>query len=129
MRDIHVSAITDAVKKLCMEANWNLGSEMLRAFDRALTTERSAAGHLGIGGPRSIERVVRTPHDGVDGGVDLVDAGQARLDGLDRRHLARRDRSAQPRRRAAPQRFVHAAIVATRRGPGSRVRRARPRRA
>jgi fumarate hydratase subunit alpha len=27
-----------------MEANWNLGSEMLRAFDRALTTERSTAG-------------------------------------------------------------------------------------
>ena len=44
MRDIHVSAITDTVKKLCMEANWNLGTEMLRAFDRALTTERSAAG-------------------------------------------------------------------------------------
>ena len=44
MRDIHVSAITDTIKKLCMEANWNLGPEMLRAFDRALTTERSAAG-------------------------------------------------------------------------------------
>jgi fumarate hydratase subunit alpha len=44
MRDVHVSAITDAVKKLCMEANWNLGGEMLRAFDRALTTERSPAG-------------------------------------------------------------------------------------
>ena len=44
MRDIHVSAITDAVKKLCMEANWNLEPDMLRAFDRALGTERSAAG-------------------------------------------------------------------------------------
>ena len=44
MREVHVSAITDTVKKLCMEANWNLGSEMLRAFDRALTTERSPAG-------------------------------------------------------------------------------------
>jgi fumarate hydratase subunit alpha len=44
MRDIHVSAITDTIKKLCMEANWNLGAEMLRAFDKALTTERSAAG-------------------------------------------------------------------------------------
>jgi fumarate hydratase subunit alpha len=44
VRDIHVSTITDTVKKLCMEANWNLGSEMLRAFDRALTTERSTAG-------------------------------------------------------------------------------------
>jgi fumarate hydratase subunit alpha len=44
MREVHVSAITDTVKKLCMEANWNLGTEMLRAFDKALTTERSAAG-------------------------------------------------------------------------------------
>jgi len=44
MRDIHVSSITDAVKKLCMEANWNLEPDMLRAFDRALGTERSAAG-------------------------------------------------------------------------------------
>ena len=44
MRDIHVSAITDAVKKLCMEANYALEPDMLRAFDRALTTERSAAG-------------------------------------------------------------------------------------
>jgi fumarate hydratase subunit alpha len=44
MRDVHVSAITDAVKKLCMEANYELPPDMLRAFDRALTTERSAAG-------------------------------------------------------------------------------------
>ena len=44
MRDIHVSTITDTIAKLCMEANWNLGPEMLRAFDKALTTERSAAG-------------------------------------------------------------------------------------
>ena len=44
MRDIHVSAITDAVKKLCMEANWNLEPDMLRAFDKALGKERSAAG-------------------------------------------------------------------------------------
>jgi fumarate hydratase subunit alpha len=44
MRDIHASSITDAVKKLCMEANWNLEPDMLRAFDRALTTERSPAG-------------------------------------------------------------------------------------
>jgi fumarate hydratase subunit alpha len=44
VREVHTSAITDAIKKLCMEANWNLGSEMLRAFDKALTTERSPAG-------------------------------------------------------------------------------------
>jgi fumarate hydratase subunit alpha len=44
MREIHVSAIADAVQKLCMEANWNLEPDMLRAFDRALGVERSAAG-------------------------------------------------------------------------------------
>ena len=43
MRDIHVTAITDAVKKLCMEANWNLEPDMLRAFDRALA-HRALAG-------------------------------------------------------------------------------------
>src|SRR5437773_11511758 len=44
MREIHVSSITDTVKKLCMEANYSLEPDMLRAFDRALRTERSAAG-------------------------------------------------------------------------------------
>jgi fumarate hydratase subunit alpha len=44
LRDIHVSAIADAVKKLCMEANWSLEPDMLRAFDRALGRERSEAG-------------------------------------------------------------------------------------
>ena len=44
MRDIHVSAITDAVKKLCIEANLELEPDMLRAFDRALARERSPAG-------------------------------------------------------------------------------------
>ena len=44
MREIHVSAITDAVKKLCMEANYELEPDMLRAFDKALGKERSAAG-------------------------------------------------------------------------------------
>ena len=44
MRELHVSAITDAVKKLCIEANTVLEPDMLRAFDRALGTERSPAG-------------------------------------------------------------------------------------
>jgi fumarate hydratase subunit alpha len=44
MHDVHVSAITDAVKKLCMEANVSLEPDVLRAFDRALGTERSPAG-------------------------------------------------------------------------------------
>ena len=44
MREIHTSAIVDAVKKLCIDANLDLEPDMLRAFDRALTTERSPAG-------------------------------------------------------------------------------------
>ena len=44
MREIHVSSIVDAVKKLCMEANYSLEPDMLRAFAGALRTERSAAG-------------------------------------------------------------------------------------
>src|SRR3989441_12650855 len=44
MRDVDASAIVDAIKKLCMEANYALEPDMLRAFDRALTTERSASG-------------------------------------------------------------------------------------
>ena len=44
MRDIHASTITDAVKKLCMDANYSIEPDMLRAFDRALGTERSPAG-------------------------------------------------------------------------------------
>ena len=44
MREIHASAIADAVKKLCMEANYSIEPDMLRAFDRALGTERSPAG-------------------------------------------------------------------------------------
>lgn len=44
MREIHASAIADAVAKLCTEANYDLEPDMLRAFDRALTGERSPAG-------------------------------------------------------------------------------------
>jgi fumarate hydratase subunit alpha len=44
VREIHVSSIADAVKKLCMEANYALEPDMLRAFDTALQRERSAAG-------------------------------------------------------------------------------------
>jgi fumarate hydratase subunit alpha len=44
MREIHASAIADSVKKLCMEANYSIEPDMLRAFDRALVAERSPAG-------------------------------------------------------------------------------------
>lgn len=44
MRDVHASVIVEAVKKLCIDANLELEPDMLRAFDRALATERSPAG-------------------------------------------------------------------------------------
>ena len=36
MRDIQTSAVSAAIKKLCMDANWTLEPDVLRAFDRAL---------------------------------------------------------------------------------------------
>src|SRR5262252_7964403 len=62
MRDIHVSAISDAVKKLCMEANYQLEPDMLRAFDRALTTERSPAGKQVLQILRQNAEMARTKH-------------------------------------------------------------------
>jgi fumarate hydratase subunit alpha len=44
MREIHASTIADAVKKLCLEANYSIEPDMLRAFDRSLAAERSPAG-------------------------------------------------------------------------------------
>jgi len=44
MREIHASAVVDGVKKLCMEANYSIEADVLRAFDRALVAERSPAG-------------------------------------------------------------------------------------
>ena len=44
MRTIEAQEITDCVAQLCMEANYNLGPDMLAAFDRAARTERSPAG-------------------------------------------------------------------------------------
>src|SRR4026209_1721348 len=44
MREIHVSSIVDAVKKLCMEANYSLEPDMLRAFAGALVRVGPQAG-------------------------------------------------------------------------------------
>ena len=61
MREVHVSAITDAVKKLCMEANYALEPDMLRAFDRALATERSPAGKHVLADPEGQRASSRAP--------------------------------------------------------------------
>src|SRR3989454_780103 len=43
VRDVHVSAIVDAVKKLCIDANLELEPDMLRAFDRVNTGDNTPA--------------------------------------------------------------------------------------
>jgi fumarate hydratase subunit alpha len=40
-RDVFAQEIVTTVKQLCMEANFNLGDDVLRAFDQAIETERS----------------------------------------------------------------------------------------
>ena len=44
MREIDVQLITEKVKKLCMEANTDLGDDMFQAFDRAMEKEESSMG-------------------------------------------------------------------------------------
>jgi fumarate hydratase subunit alpha len=44
MREIDVKLITGKVRKLCMEANTDLGDDMLLAFDRAMEKEESSMG-------------------------------------------------------------------------------------
>lgn len=44
MRDVHYHDIVQAVKKLCMDANYHLGSDVVNAFHRAMKTEESAVG-------------------------------------------------------------------------------------
>ena len=44
MREIDVSTITETVKGLCMEANFDLGQDVLDAFKRAKAVEQSPAG-------------------------------------------------------------------------------------
>lgn len=46
MRTIDVKEVTDAVKKLCISAAYELNPEMLDAFDRAIETEKSPNGKM-----------------------------------------------------------------------------------
>ena len=45
MREINVKFISEKVRDLCMEANTDLGEDVLQAFDRAMEKEES---HLGV---------------------------------------------------------------------------------
>lgn len=44
MRDIHTDAIVEAVERLCMDANYNLGEDVLASVRQALDTEESPVG-------------------------------------------------------------------------------------
>jgi fumarate hydratase subunit alpha len=44
MREVHVKVITEKVRALCMEANTDLGEDVLQAFDRAIEKEESPLG-------------------------------------------------------------------------------------
>ena len=44
MREINIAAIRDAVKELCMTANYDLGNDMLEAFSKFRDTEQSPTG-------------------------------------------------------------------------------------
>ncbi len=60
MRTIEAQQITDTVARLCTEANYQLGADMLAAFDRALKTERSPAGREVLAMLKENARIART---------------------------------------------------------------------
>lgn len=60
MREIKASEVTATIKRLCQEANLELGEDMLRAFDRALATERSPAGRQVLEMIKENARIART---------------------------------------------------------------------
>ena len=44
MREVRVDEIRQVIKEMCIDANYNLGEDVMRAFKKALDTEESAAG-------------------------------------------------------------------------------------
>lgn len=48
MRELEVSEVVQTVSRLCIDANYNLGADMVRALDQALAIEESPTGKDGI---------------------------------------------------------------------------------
>lgn len=44
LKRIHINTIIDAVEKLCIKANYDLGKDVIASFNKALTTEESPLG-------------------------------------------------------------------------------------
>ena len=49
MREINVSAVTEAVKKLCMDANFFLGDDVVNRLKECMEKEESSTGKEVIG--------------------------------------------------------------------------------
>ena len=62
VRDIHVRAVTAAVKKLCIDANLEVEPDMRRVFEARLTTERSEAGRHVLACSRTTPSCADAPH-------------------------------------------------------------------
>ncbi|MBI2875493.1 MAG: fumarate hydratase [Candidatus Tectomicrobia bacterium] len=62
MKTIHVSQIIEAVKSLCMEANYDLGEDVLAAFDRGLATEESPTGSAILRELKENAQIAREEH-------------------------------------------------------------------
>ena len=60
MRTIEAQQITDRITQLCIDANYNLGLDMLAAFDRALGSERSPVGRDVLNMLKENARIART---------------------------------------------------------------------
>ena len=60
MRTIDARDIADTVARLCQEANYTLGPDMLAAFERARQTERSPAGREVLGLLEENARIARS---------------------------------------------------------------------
>lgn len=59
MKIVHGSQIVEAVKGLCMEANFVLGGDVLEAFERALETEESPTARAILGELEENARIAR----------------------------------------------------------------------
>ena len=44
MKQIHVGSITEAVRNICQEANFDLGEDVQRALEESLKIEESSTG-------------------------------------------------------------------------------------
>ena len=117
-RDDRRVAVRDAVAP----ADRARGRDDARRVERVLDRERDPVeraarrcpGRARRRRPRPLAGVGGEPDDRVDPRVDLVDAGEAGVDDLERRDLRSRDGAREPARRSGPEGHRHHVIVPAR---------------